>query len=514
MKMFILGLDGASYDLINHFVKKNKMPNFKKVIEKGKFTKLISTIPPHTAPGWVSAFTGVGPGKHGIYQFWDTQAKNYVGNFMSRDQYGALPVWDILNQYNFKTGMINIPMTHPPKEVNGFMMTWPLSNTLKYSYPKELLYEIAQHDGHYASDLNLMYTGDDAYIEEAIKVTHKRLKAIQYLIENKEWDFLASVFTEIDRISHYYWHYMDPNSLEAINTENLSLKNAIENIYIETDKALGKFLEILPEDTIFMVMSDHGFNRGEFDFYLQSFLLEHSLLSLKSAKELTEQEIDHLKNSWFECKKDGEIFYVDWSKTVAYMACPGSYGININLKGRQVNGIVEFDQYEQTRSQLIEVFRLIINPQTGRPLFEKVVRREEVYYGKDLEKAPDIMLIPFQYNVMVHHSIVPGTLFGGPEQKGLHAREGILGIYGKCIEEKMISDEIYLEDITPTILNYFGIEIPDYMDGKSICDFENKQLATCKGNYETQESKIEEMEVYSKEEKREAEEKLKSLGYL
>jgi predicted AlkP superfamily phosphohydrolase/phosphomutase len=105
-------------------------------------------------------FYRVGPGKHGVYQFWDTQAPGYIGKFTGRDDFGVLPVWDILNKVQLKTGMINIPMTYPLKAVNGFIITWPLSNTLRYAYPNDILFEIAKYGGHFASDLSIMYDGN------------------------------------------------------------------------------------------------------------------------------------------------------------------------------------------------------------------------------------------------------------------------------------------------------------------------------------------------------------------
>ncbi len=435
---------------------------------------------------------------------------------MGSNDYGVVPVWEILNRFGVKTGLINIPMTHPPEKINGFMMTWPLSNTLRYSYPDHLLLDIAEHNGHYASDLNLMYTGDDSYIEKSLEVTRKRLQAAKYLIKEKEWELLVCVFTEIDRISHYYWHDMEQSPSKSEDAKSLLRSHAIEKIYRETDKALGEILEILTEDTLFLVMSDHGFRRGEFDFYIQSFLMEHSMLYLKPAGLIAEEERRCLKNSWFACMDKGQEYYVDWSKTIAYMACPGSYGVNINLQGRQKKGIVKAEEYERVRSQVIACISSATLPGTNIPMFEQVVRREEIYHGGRIKDAPDILMIPSSYGIMVHHKIVPGTLYGRPEQNGLHDRAGILGLYGKSINYKIMKEDIYLEDIAPTILNYFGLAKGDYMDGASICNFNRGALIPWEYPLEGLERYSQEDSIsgYTEQEKLEAEEKLKALGYL
>ena len=142
MKVLIIGLDGASYNLINQFKSEGALPTFSKLIDEGLSYPLRSTTPPHTAPGWVSSLTGVNPGRHGIYQFWDTQSPSYDGRFMGSNDIGVPFIWKMLNESGYSTGLINIPMTHPPKEVNGYILTWPLSNTLRYCYPADLIKEI------------------------------------------------------------------------------------------------------------------------------------------------------------------------------------------------------------------------------------------------------------------------------------------------------------------------------------------------------------------------------------
>ena len=514
--MFILGLDGASFRLVNEFVEKGKMPVHEKVIKNGCYGKLNSTVPPHTAPGWVSAFTGVSPGEHGVYQFWDTQASNYVGKFMGLRDFRVPPVWNILNMNGVKTGLVNIPMTHPPAKLDGFMITWPLSNTLRYAYPEDILFKIAEYGGHYASDLSVMYDGNLDYIDKAINITKKRVKSIEYLIRNCEWDILISVFTEIDRVCHFYWHFMDSKSRHYEAGASEKLKNAIEDIYCEADKALGKILEILPDDVPVMVISDHGFNVGDINFYVQTYLMDKSLLGIKKAGDSADI-LDKVKNSWFDCEIEGERYIVDWSKTVAYMAAPGSYGINVNLKGRQQCGIVEQSDYESVRDNLISILENITHPYDHSKLFKKVARREEVYKGKSLTMAPDIILIPENYSTMVHHNLKPGQTFGIPEHKGMHDPDGIFAIYREHQSYKDTPESACIEDVAATILNYYGICTPEYMEGKPIIQFENTGLRNPEmGAYsaDTYTLASDSEGAYTEDERKEAEEKLKSLGYL
>lgn len=500
MKLLAIGLDGASFDLINQFKSEGALPTFSKLMNDGLFYPLKSTIPPHTAPGWVSSLTGVNPGEHGVYQFWDTQSLSYNGRFMGSNDVGVPFIWNTLNENGYSTGLINIPMTHPPKEVNGYILTWPLSNTLRYCYPADLIKEIADHQGHYASDLVTMFNGDINYINEALEITRKRIQTIKYLIKNKPVDFFMTVFTEIDRVSHFYWHYMTNND------NNPGLRDAIRNIYVETDRVLGEILELLDEDTTLMIYSDHGFEKGNMDFYVQTYLKKVGLLHLK-------QESDDyiLENNWFEYIDNNEKYTVDWGKTIAYMAAPGSYGININVKGRQDKGIVEPSEYDQVCQKVITQLKLVINPLNDKPLFKNVVKSSSIYSGKLTCFASDIIMIPENWGVMVHHKITDGELFNyDPEQKGMHSMNGIFLMYGnsvKALNHRLPQD---LRDIAPTILDLFDIPSSSYMEGTSIF-FSNNRANSVEKKSSIQ---VNSQNSYSDEEQDEIKERLKNLGYL
>jgi len=513
-KIFILGIDGASYDLIKRYMASDKLPNFQKLEKVDSFAKLDSTVPPHTAPGWATAFTGVDPGQHGVYQFWDTQAVNYEGNLMGSNDFAVEPIWHLLNRHGIKTGVVNVPMTHPPHKVDGYMISWPLSNTLRYCEPPEMLIGIAKNKGHYVSDYVTMYDGKMDYIDRALEFTRKRVKTCEYLINNTEWDILINIFTEVDRVAHFYWQYMDKESLEYDGDVEEKYVKAIENIYVEVDRALGEIIKLLPKETPLIILSDHGFGKGEFNYYIQTFFMDKSLLQIKEVQTSAE-EVKGAENSntnWFEVWHDGKKYEVDWTKTIAYMAAPGSYGVNINLKGRQAQGIVEEEDYEKYRDLLIKEISSITHPTTGLKLFPKVLRREEVYFGEQVKNAPDLIVIPENYGIMLHHVSKPGVLIGSPEQKGMHRNEGIIGIYGDNYELTSKFKNARLEDISPTILAYFGVTKPQYMAGETLCKFHNGQTekAMLKETYVKDEKKV----SYSEKEVAEAKEGLHALGYL
>lgn len=505
MRLITLGLDGASYELINQYISIGLLPTFKKLIEQGIYYPLKSTTPPHTAPGWVSSLTGVNPGKHGVYQFWDTQSSTYTGKIMGSSDYGVSPIWNILNNYGFTTGMVNIPMSHPPQRCNGYMLTWPLSNTTRYSYPTNLTKELAENNVFHIPDLYTMFTGDLKYVEQAIQVIQQRLTTIKYLLRRKPCDFFMAVFTEIDRISHFYWQYSEDDKASE------ELRDAIKNIYIEIDSVIKSVLEELDDNTILLIYSDHGFEKGKLDFYVHTYLEQHNMFKWKPAEK------DYiLQNTWFEKRVNDMIYVVDWEKTSAYMASPGSYGININLKGRQMQGIVAEENYSQLCDYIIEIMKRVLEPKTMSPLFKKVLKSSEIYYGDKAKNAPDIMLIPAKYGSMVHHGTNRDELFSfQPEQSGMHSQNGIMILYGKKVGDIISHHEpTDICDIAPSILTIFDIVPPDYMDGKSIFNFNSKLEITNTLYMDSMRYKDRNKTAYDIKEQEEVKQRLKSLGYL
>ena len=68
-KAVILGMDGATWNVLNPLIEEGKLPNIKKLRDGGAWGKLNSTVPPLTPPAWTTAFTGKNSGKHNIFDF-------------------------------------------------------------------------------------------------------------------------------------------------------------------------------------------------------------------------------------------------------------------------------------------------------------------------------------------------------------------------------------------------------------------------------------------------------------
>ena len=452
LKLLVLGIDGASATVMDDLIARGLLPNFKALRERSASGILQSTFPPHTAPGWASMFTGVAPGEHGIYQFWSTKAPDYSARGMNVADYGREPIWLTLERHGYRVGVYNVPMTHPPAPLrDGYMISWPLAKTLRYTEPPELMRELVVANLHYHSDIVTMYRGQKDYFEQARQFIENRAKTCLYLQQHRPVDAMFVVFTEIDRVSHYYWG------------DDTKPGSEVEQIYMDIDRALATLLPLVGEETLFVVASDHGFGRCEADFNVHELLERHDLLTtkfvpLEPAGQLAND--DASLSAWF----DAPVHYkrtIDWDRTRFYMPTPGCFGLNANLKGREVQGVLTEDQLQAAERSLSAAIASVVNDD-GQPWFQ-LVKSSRVYDGARLSDAPDYLLIPRDFNVMPTPNLA-GELWSAPSQRGVHRPDGILFVSGSTFPRGV---PLYarIEDVYPTILAHLGLPVPERLDG-------------------------------------------------
>jgi predicted AlkP superfamily phosphohydrolase/phosphomutase len=339
MKLLIIGLDCADPELV--FGWKDELPNLKKLIDNGAYGKLRSTHTPITVPAWAVMMSGKDPGQLGYYGFRNRQDYSY-------DAYGIANsnavkydrAWDILSRAGKKIVLLGVPQTYPPTPVNGCVVSGFLapSTESNYTYPVPLKDEIEEVSNGYIIDVENFRTNDkEALLGRIYEKTEKLFTVAKHLIKNKPWDFFMLVEMGIDRIHHGFWSYIDPthHKYEAGNP----FENSIKDYYKYCDKEIGKLIALAPDDTIVMVVSDHGATKMDGGICFNEWLIKEGYLTLKEYPSEPTRIAD---------------LEIDWSKTMAWGE-GGYYGrLFMNVKGREPEGIVAPEDYEKVRSELIE----------------------------------------------------------------------------------------------------------------------------------------------------------------
>lgn len=482
-KVVVIGLDGATFDLIKPWVDEGRLSNIGNLMKKGVSGYLKSVIPVLSAPAWVSFMTGKNPGKHGIFDFVVYSDSSYLSEeqplIVSSHSFKDKTLWEILSLYGKRVGVVNVPITYPPKEVNGFLisdfMTPPSAKV--FTYPKELRQEIPDYriDLDFVTDW--LFKDENAtqkvkkseMIQEQYDVTEKRASAVLKLMDKWENDFFIVVFKGTDNMQHYFWDE----------------KDILLEYYQKLDKIVGEILERCGKETNVFIMSDHGFGpEATKTFFINTWLEQQGLLKMKG-----ESKNRLFRKLFFAAARMDKIIkfskvlpqksvnqvvkasksQIDWHNTKAYGEDKGMRGIRINLNGREPLGIVEKGEYEQLREEIINKLKALKDPETGENIIRQVYKKEELYSGRFMDKISDIVLL-VNHKYIISPGISDELLKPFKSiRSGNHANgyiNGILIANGPDIKGSEHVNGAELIDITPTILHIMGVPVPKDMDGK------------------------------------------------
>lgn len=456
-KVLVIGLDCVPPELLFKQYH-NDLPHFSALMSKGVWGELESCHPPITVPAWSCMMSSQDPGQLGIYGFRNRADHSYdklsiaTGNAVKAER-----VWDTLSQADKKVAVVGVPGTYPPRPVNGLMVSCFLTPSInnQYTYPAKLQEEIAGLVGEYLVDVKGFRTEDkDWLLRQIYEMTEKRFRLVRHWLRTKPWDFFMFVEMGTDRIHHGFWKYLDPGhrSFEKGNR----FEHAIREYYKYLDRELGELLTLIDDDTVVLIVSDHGAKKMDGGICINEWLLQNGYLTLKQLPS-SPTAID-------KCE-------VDWSKTIAWSEGGYYARLFINVKGREPEGVVDPKDYEQLRSELAEQIAAIPD-HNGRPIGTKVHKPQALY--RQLNNIPPDLLIYFgdlywrsvgTIGTGAIHTFDNDT---GPDDAN-HAQNGILIMHdpanpGAGREIKGMS----LYDVAPTILSMFGIAPPPQMIGKKI----------------------------------------------
>jgi predicted AlkP superfamily phosphohydrolase/phosphomutase len=373
------------------------------------------------------------------------------------------------------------------------MITGMLSPDLKSAcYPEDLYKVIANEVPDYSVEA-IPLLDKVEYVHNIRRSIEARTDLSLYLMREYSTDVFVMVFTELDRLQHFFWSDMD--SIHPMHSESLpEIEQAIDAGYIALDNAVSRLLEAVGEETIVLILSDHGFESVFKMFYVNSWLEEHGYLRLKnrqtgsllaSVKKRLQRiglwkAVRQLGSKVVQMPglRSGNLSYsmaIDWQHTKA--AFGPNLGININVHRREPQGIVSaHEEYESLCYRLQEELESYRDPETGEPVVERVLRREEVYTGEMVEYAPDLRLImakshhyPGQY--AYSPKIDPSQVLDYPDKVyGNHAKYGIFIISGRGIRSGLGLQKAEIIDVAPTILRIMGLVVPENMDGRPLSE--------------------------------------------
>ncbi len=533
-QVLIIGLDGATLDLIRPWAKEGHLPNLARLMEEGAWGPLHSTIPPNSCPAWTSCTTGVNPGKHGVTSFFERREKSYLLRPVSARSVRTPRVWDLLGERGHTVGILNVPVTYPPRPVNGYMIAGMLAPTLERAvWPPELCRELLSWVPDYRVEAPVL-DNPQRYLNDIGRSIDRRCRAALALSKHRPTDFRMVVFTETDRLQHFFWAAMDETHPLHNPMSGQGVEGAIAEGYRLLDEAVGRLVEAAGDETTVLIVSDHGFQPVTRTLFVNAWLEHEGYLFRRrpSGRAQALQKVrrwavhlgvDRLlrRAKWAlagtrEIKAENLAYAdgIDWSRTRA--ALGPNLGINVNLKGRDPLGLVEPGrEHETLLEEIREGLLALRDPLFDRPVLQAVLRPEEVYWGEHLDRAPDLLLVPVQEpqegRVYAYSPRLtwPDILALPDRITGNHAPAGTFIAWGPEIVPGQVQG-LHIWDVSALVLPFFDQPIPAWMDGRPLQEATQTRTAPA-GQEPTGQP---EEPAWSEEEESIVEDRLRALGYL
>ncbi|MFB6273066.1 MAG: alkaline phosphatase family protein [Salinibacter sp.] len=442
-KLVVLGLDGVPDTLLEEAFAVDKLPNLRRLSEGGTLVPMRSVIPTISSVAWTGFMTGQNPGKHGIFGFVDRDAG--LERFIpTSHDVRTLTLWERLNGMGARTIAMNVPLTYPPKSVNGVLIGGFLGfNVDTIAHPASIS-SLLRDKGYVIDPDPRLATNDRAAFMEAIfQAFDARTDVARHLLEHEPWDFFMCHVMETDRLHHFFW----PSKDDRTDPYHCDFWTLYERI----DAFVGELVAGLPDETEVVLLSDHGFCGIRAEPDINAYLGQLGLTKFSpDAKDLSDLDSDSL----------------------AYSLPPGR--IYLNLQDREPRGRVTPAEAERIKDDLTSALHELTDPETGDPVIQRVYRREELYDGPLAHRAADLIAHPHRgYDLKA--SIRPADVFTCGVRNGMHTyRDAFLLIRDHTIAP---STDPSIVDVAPTALALMGAPIPNDMDGQSVLESSPVQQA-------------------------------------
>jgi len=548
-KVIIIGLDGVSYKVIQPWLKKGYLPTIKSILDGGRLVMHNSVTPPISPSAWTSLVTGVNPGKHGIFDFLVREPQNYIFSPVNRILCKYKSVWKLLDESGVRVIVYNIPFSYPPEKFeNGIHITgwFTPAGREDYIWPHDVRKLFKDRFPKYYSYPKECYTqaNEGKFMREAYSFLNMNTDIIKFLLSEYEWDVFAGVIFDTDRVLHELWHYLD----DTHSWYRDGREYVVRDYFCAVDSSIKQILSLIPGEKTVIIVSDHGFGSVERYINLNSWFLKKGLMKVKKdffpmIKFLSgklgfnlvniHRFFEKIEFAGFIENNNADMRHIhllrkiflsfsdiDWKKTLAYSFGRHLAFVNLNLRGREPCGIINYEEYDYFVDKIKKTLLEFVD-KSGKRVIGNIFKRDEVWKGADILDAPDLIIYPndekdYFLGLVDFPSLEP--IRSAYRYSGIHRPDGMFIFSGKRINTNSEPLKADIYDFAPTLLYLTGIPIPESMEGKILNGlFSQKFLHRYIPEFSHKTHKKGEKKntsEYTFQEKEEIKQRLRNLGYL
>jgi predicted AlkP superfamily phosphohydrolase/phosphomutase len=533
--VLIVGLDGATFGVLDPLILRGDMPTLGALIRGGAWGVARSVVPPITPAAWSSFMTGKRPGKHGIYDFRVYDPRTHRDTFVTSRALREPTMWELLTAAGRRVATVNVPVTYPPNPRAGTVVSGfdTPSVAAEFTQPRDLRTRILERIPDYrliavppAADPNL--ERDDCFedfVRQVERGHEQRTEVALDLLAGGPWDVFMLHYQDIDILQHRTWRFL------ADWERHPARSSRLRAAYRHLDGQIARVLAAAPPAALRLVVSDHGFGPHKGRVYPNVLLRRWGYLVwagrrrqrfMRSVrKRLARLGLGRRErrraDPWIAQVRERSLermLPLVWRRTRAYVALAEMYGLlYVNVRGREPGGVVSPGPAQQALAEEIAArLRAVRDPRDGAPVFSEVVRGDVAFPEDPLGRRPDLVLIPRpEYSVyrdLNHRRWVDHY----PVTSGTHRPEGIFIAAGEGIRPGRLACDAELVDLAPTILATAGLPVPNDMDGRVLEEIFLSAPAVARAAPAARAPDVD--ATLSPEEEALLVERLRSLGYM
>lgn len=497
-KVLVIGLDAAEATLLEKWAASGELPAFARLTEQGAVARLGNSL--ETLPGaiWPELTTGVSAGRTAQY-YHPRQLRSgetALRRIEPEEAAAFAHYWAYVSDAGLRVAVVDQPQTVIHPGLNGAMMTeWGLHdrNFGTASDPPELLEEIlarwgehpvAQCDSH-----GYKQQGFAELLDGLVVGAKRKAELLVDLFDREEWDLFVGGFGETHCVGHQFWHFFDPDQPGYDPAAPGELQEAVKTVYLEVGKGIETLLDGAGPDTTVLVVASHGMGTAVGGYQLlPEFLVRIGFGSGSGTTAHVRSRTPTRVKGIVRALTPGPVrrrvqaragslpLPLESTDTKA-IAVPNNRvgGIRFNLKGREPYGGVEPDEVDALVEELRRELHALEDPETGKPIVERVVTAQEAFGPGHHPDVPDVMVVfrtdlgqinaaqSARAGVLRLHQYGPNT-----PRSGDHTVESRLWAMGPGIAPGARLEGGNVLDIAPTVLALLGVPEPEGLDGKAL----------------------------------------------
>jgi len=449
-RVLVVGWDGATFDLLDPLVDQGELPHLAALLARGQGATLESTRIPISSAAWPTITTGVGPGVHGVYSFFQTEPDSYDVRLVSAEDVAAPPIWRVLSGRGQRSHVWGVPITYPPERIDGTLVAGMLSPFgAQYAHPAGLADDLRAKG--FVPDLGVWRqdeVADLAAIEHQLDLKERELLD---LASRRDWRLCMFVFKSLDVLCH---------------RPNLSLQGPeIGGLLRRLDGILGKLVEAAGPEATVVFLSDHGFKSYRRTFNLHRWLVEEGWSVQRRGESTGATSAGPLADAKAS-QRAARLATLDLGTSRAFAdVAEGNFGaIRLNVAGREAEGVLPEGEVEAALEALTAKLRGLEFP-AGVPVVQGVHRGADLYPGPlQEERVPDL-IVEFAPAWRAYTDVFGPPMSAGTQPFPDHALDGVLVVAGPSIKGHRDRTRAQLTDVAPMLYHLMGEPVPSHLGG-------------------------------------------------